>query len=220
LSDNKKHDELEALRANAVEVIRRGRGSRPDVMRVRWNGGQAILKDQNGCDEMFARLVGPLLARREARALERLRSLEGIPALLGHPDKRAIVMEYIPATPLTRAEHRDWAAFFTSLESLIDAMHASPNNTLVGPAGEPVLVDFVASVRRGASWNLPSRWLFAVFRRVDIKAVIKLKSIVAPELIEPEQRHLVEHRSPLHRAVRRVGIMVRQVTRRLFTRSV
>lgn len=219
---------LASLRAGVVEVIRHGRGSRPDVMRVRLGDDEAILKDQNGCDDLFARLIGPLLARREARALEQLRSVSGVPALLGRPDGRSILMEYVPADPITRAAHRDWPGFFTALEELLDAMHGrgvahcdlrSPNNTLVDRDGNPVLVDFVASVRRGGAWNPMSCWVFGMGCRVDRKALVKLKSIVAPELVAADQRHLLEHRSPLHRAVRRLGILVRHLTRRLFTRS-
>lgn len=220
--------DLAALRAAAVEVMRRGRGSRPDVLRVRLDGNEAVLKDQNGCDPLFAKLVGPLLARREARALGQLNGLEGVPALLGRPDRRSVLMAYIPATPITRAAHDDWRAFFEALEALLAAMHArgvahcdlrSPGNTLVDESGRPVLVDFVASFRRGRAWNPLSAWLFHLFRNVDRKALIKLKFLVAPDLVPPEQRHLLEHRSAVHRAVRGLGVGVRRLTRRLFTRS-
>jgi len=221
--------ELESLRANTVKVIRHGGGSRPDVLRVRCDHGEAILKDQNGCDAAFARLLGPLLAWREARALRALDGLAGIPALLDRPDRRSVLMEYIPAVPINQASHADWPAFFAALEQLVDAMHGrgiahcdlrSPNNTLVSDAGAPVLVDFVASVRDSRPWNPIGRWLFAGFRSVDRKALIKLKSLVAPELVTDDERPLLEHRNPLHRAVRGLGVAVRNLTRKLFTRSV
>jgi predicted Ser/Thr protein kinase len=221
--------DLKLLRENSVEVIRRGGGSRPDVLRVRRGDSEAILKDQGGCDAAFARTIGPLLARREARALRMLEGLRGVPTLLGQPDRRSVLMEYIPARPITAASHGDWAAFFAELECLLDAMHdlgvahgdlRSPDNTLVRDTGEPVLVDFVASVHGGRSWNPLARWVFKMFCRVDRKAVVKLKSIVAPDLVAEQERHLLEHRSPIHRAIRRVGIGIRNLTRRLFTRSV
>lgn len=220
--------DLNTLRAHTVEVMRRGGGSRPDVLRVRHDDGDAILKDQNGCDAAFARLLGPLLAWREARSLHRLHGIAGIPALRGRPDRRSVLIEYIPAVPITRAAHADWPVFFTALERLLDTMHdrgvahcdlRSPNNTLVSEAGDPVLVDFVASVHQGRPWNPAGRWLFALFCRVDRKAVIKLKSIVAPELVTEAERPLLEHRAPAHRALRRTGIVVRNVTRQLFTRK-
>lgn len=217
------------MKAETIEVIRRGDGSRPDVARVRHNDAEAILKDQSGCDAAFARLLGPMLARREARALERLHGVRGVPALLGRPDRRSILMEYIPSTPLTRASHDDWPGFFEALETLLEEMHArgvahcdlrSPNNTLVDAAGRPVLVDFVASFQRGAWWNFVSAWIFGLFCGVDRRAVLKLKSIVAPELVAPEDQHLLEHRPGFQRAVRRLGMTVRTIARRLFTRSV
>lgn len=221
--------DLTSLRANTVKVLRHGGGSRPDVLHVRYGDSEAILKDQSGCDAAFARLLGPLLASREARALRALDGLAGIPALLDRPDRRSVLMEYIPAVPITQASHTDWPAFFAALDRLVDAMHSrgvahcdlrSPNNTLVSDAGEPVLVDFVASVRAARPWNPIGRWLFAGFRGVDRKALIKLKSLVAPELVTEDERPLLEHRNPLHRALRGLGVAVRNLTRKLFTRSV
>lgn len=221
--------DLTTLRAGTVEVLRRGGGSRPDVLRVRYGDGDAILKDQHGCDAAFGRLLGPLLAWREARALRRLHGTAGVPALLDRPDGRSVLMEYIPAVPITRATHSDWPAFFAALERLLDAMHQrgvahcdlrSPNNTLVSDAGDPVLVDFVASVQDGRRWNPVGRWLFGLFCGVDRKAVIKLKAIVAPELVSDAEQPLLAHRTPLHRALRRTGMAIRSVTRKLFTRSV
>lgn len=220
---------LSVLRAETIQVIRQGGGSRPDVLRVRCGGEDAILKDQNGCDTGFARVIGPLLAHREGRALSELRTLAGVPNLLGRPDRRSVLMQYLPAMPITRASHTDWRAFFDDLDRLLDEMHElgiahgdlrSPDNTLVNESGNPVLVDFVASVRRGSWWNLPALWIFTLFCQVDKKAVIKLKSIVAPELVHEDQHHLLEHRSVVHRALRRFGMAIRDVTRRLFTRSV
>lgn len=220
--------DLDTLRAGTVETIRRGGGSRPDVLRVRYGDGQAILKDQNGCDAAFARVIGPLLAHREARALDALQGLAGVPALLGRPDRRSVLMEHLPATPIARASHSDWPAFFTALERLLDAMHdrgvahcdlRSPDNTLVDESGKPVLVDFVASVRRTGAWNPVGRGIFRALCRVDEKAVIKLKSIVAPELIGADERELLEHGPVTHRAFRGLGIGIRKLTRKLFTRS-
>lgn len=220
--------DLHVLRAGTVETIRRGGGSRPDVLKVRYGDRQAILKDHNGCDAAFARVIGPVLARREARALDALRGLAGVPALLGRPDRRSVLMEYLLARPITRATHSDWPAFFTALERLLDTMHdrgvahcdlRSPDNTLVDESGKPVLVDFVASVRCAGAWNPIGRGIFHVFCRVDKKAVIKLKSIVAPELIAADERELLEHGPVIHRAFRGLGIGIRKLTRKLFTRS-
>ena len=56
---------LEELRARATRTFRQGGGSRPDVLLIKVNGAEAILKDYGKTDPWFRRTVGPLSARRE-----------------------------------------------------------------------------------------------------------------------------------------------------------
>jgi len=58
------------LREMAIETYRQGGGSRPDVFLLEKDGEQAVLKDHDGMDKWFAKVVGPLLAWREAKALK------------------------------------------------------------------------------------------------------------------------------------------------------
>ncbi len=219
---------LAQLRARAIRTFRQGGGSRPDVLLVERESGPAVLKDHAGCDPWFGRLIGPVLAAREARALRRLEGVAGVPRLLARPSVRALLMEYCRATPITRFEgDADWALFFARLETLLRDVHRrgvahcdlrSPTNTLITPEQEPVVVDFVACVFRGSSWNFVSRWIFEQFRRADLAALAKLKRHVAPELVTEAERASEAQRGWLERAARRIGSSARVLSRWLFTK--
>lgn len=219
---------LEELRAAQREVYRRGGGSRPDVMQVGVKGELAVLKDHSACDPWFARVVGPLLAGREARALQRLQDVAGVPRLLGRPDSRSLLIEFLPASALEdSAEDTDWPAFFDRMDALLAAMHSrgiahcdlrSPYNTMIGREGEPCIVDFVASVSRGRPWNVVANRVFERFAQADREAMIKLKKSAAPELVSEAEESAYSKRSGLERAARWIGSGTRNLSRRLFTK--
>ena len=68
---------LPELRQTVSDVYRRGRGSRPDVLLISVDGELAVLKDYGACDPWFARVLGPFLAGRESRTLQRLHGTRG-----------------------------------------------------------------------------------------------------------------------------------------------
>ena len=222
---------LVELRQTINKVYRRGGGSRPDVLLIEHGRGRAVLKDHGACDPWFARVLGPLLAWREARALERLHGIRGVPKLLARPSSRALLLEYLCAKQLSddNNDKTDWATFFKRLELLLDDMHQrgvahcdlrSPFNTLIDAEGNPVIVDFVASVSRGQPWNLVANWVFQRFARADREALIKLKSSVAPELVSEQEQVQYLTRSKLEQLMRWVGVQVRTLSRKLFTRKI
>ena len=217
----------DVLAGGALRSFRRGRGSRPDVTLVEVGGSQAVLKDHNGCDHWFGVLIGPLLVWREARALRRLDGVTGTPRLLARIDRRAVLLEYLPGIPITKAGARAWEPFFARLQALVEEMHCagvahcdlrSPTNTLIGPDGRPYLVDFVASITDARGWNPVGRWIFSRFREADRDAVVKLKSIVAPELLSEGEREILGRRmGTVERSARWLGSSVRNLSRKLFT---
>jgi len=220
---------LQELRQAVHEVYRRGSGSRPDVMLIGIDDKFAVLKDHGACDPWFARILGPMLARRECRTLDRLQGIHGIPALLGRPDSKSLLIEYIHATSLANSDaNTDWSVFFERMAGLLANMHArgiahcdlrSPFNTLIGSDGDPYLVDFVASVSRGRRWNFAANWLFTRFAHADNEAMIKLKASVAPELVSEQEYARYSSQSVLERAARWFGSGVRTFSRKLFTRQ-
>ncbi len=213
------------LHAHAQHYFKQGGATEPEVAVVEYAGERAILKDYGRTPGWFGRLIAPVLIWREASALERLAGLTGVPRLYRRLDSRALLMEYLPGTPWPQARPAD--ASYARLADLIAGMHArgvahcdlrAPSNILVDETGQPYVVDFVARVRRGRTWNAPWNWLFAQFCGADDGAVLKLKTRFAKHLISDAERAAVEHRGPLERLARRLGTDVRRITR-YFVRS-
>jgi len=221
---------LDDLRAHAVKIFHRGGGSRPDVLLIKAGEAEAVLKDYGKADPWFRRLVGPLSARREARALEQLTGARGVPRLLRRVGRDALLLEYIPGTSAREVPPGGLTPpFFERFYRLVDRLHESgvahcdlrsQGNILIGADGEPHVVDFAAHFRRGRSWNPVSRWLYAKFCEADRVAVARLKKSHAPELLtETEIQALARDRKTwLERSARFIGKSVRNVSRRLLTK--
>lgn len=221
---------LEELRAHAVETYRRGGGSRPDVLLVRVGGKEAVLKDYGATDPMFRRLVGPLSARREARALSELAGVRGVPKLLGVVGPRALLLEHIAGKSARELRAGAFSAeFFRRFYRLIDAIHArgiahcdlrSTGNILLGPGEQPWFVDFAAHFRRGRRWNLAAAWAFRKLCEADRAAVARLKKTHAPALLTEEERVALkrDRKTPLERGARMLGKSIRNVSRFVLTR--
>ncbi|MFT5656438.1 MAG: putative Ser/Thr protein kinase [Arenicella sp.] len=219
---------LEQLRAHAVRSFRDGGGSRPDVMLIDINGELAVLKDQNGADKWFALLIGPILNWRECKALNKLANIKCVPNLLGKPDARSFLMSYHESEQITRLINNtpNWPVFFDKLAAAIAEVHAAgiahndlrnPTNTLVTKNGDPVLVDLVACFCKGQAWNLPNRWLFEKFCQVDKSAITKIKTRVAPELLNENDIEAKDIAGRPGMAVRALGQWIRRLSRKLFT---
>jgi predicted Ser/Thr protein kinase len=217
---------LKELREHTVDVFRKGQGTRPDVLLIEVAGVRAVLKDQNACDRWFAMFVGPLLVWREARALDRLKGVSGIPVLLARPDARSILIEFADAVEAKSYPHMDdWRVWFDKLEKLIQRMHEvgiahgdlrSPGNILIDKNADPVLVDFVASCGEGSRWNIFANAVFRGLCAVDDSAVLKLKSRMAPGLLSDRTASTHVGGKP-GLVLRAIGQAVRRLSRMMFT---
>ncbi len=217
--------------AEVLRMLRVGGGSRPHVAVARLDGKSCVIKDHAGCDPWFARLLGPMLARREMRALDRLEPVDGVPRLLHRFDSRAFAMGLLDATPYRCASHTDneWSLFFARMEELVATMHnmgiahcdlRSPDNTLITSNLKPAVVDFVACYSRGAGWNPWSRWVFARLCKVDISAIDKQKRTVARGLVKDvDGQQAINREGLIDTAARNFGVLVRNVARLLFTKK-
>lgn len=219
---------LQQLREHATTTFRAGGGSRPDVLLIEIDGHKAVLKDQAGADSAFATLVGPILNWRECKALNKLAHIDCIPDLLSRPSARSFLMSYHQSEQITRLQNAqpEWPAFFEKLTEAITQIHAAgvahndlrnPTNTLVTPKGEPILVDLVACFCRGQAWNIPNRWLFDKFTQVDLSAITKIKTRVAPDLVGSEDVVAEEIAGKAGMVVKGLGQWIRRISRKLFT---
>jgi predicted Ser/Thr protein kinase len=221
---------LEELRARARAVYRRGGGTRPEVLLVGLDGRQAILKDYTRSDPWFRRLVGPLSVRREARALKQLQGVRGVPRLLGTIGRHALLLEFVPGEAARTLKRGALGPeFFERFYRLLEEIHRhgvahcdlrSQGNILVGPDGQPWMVDFTAHFRRGRRWNPAARWLYGKFCQADRVAVARLKKSLAPELLTVEEKAALarDRKTPLERVARAIGKSIRNASRLLLTK--
>lgn len=214
------------LHASALRYYKCGGATEPEVALLERHGERAILKDYGRTPGWFGRWIAPILIWREATALSRLHDIAGVPRLYRQIDRRALLMEYLPAQPWAQAPAPADISY-ERLRTLIDAMHErgvahcdlrSPSNILIDADGWPQVVDFVARIQRGRAWNLPWNWLFRRFCSADDGALIKLKQRFAGHLVSAQEQAAAAHRGPTERVARQVGAGVRRLTR-LFVKS-
>lgn len=217
---------LEDLHRAVVHRYVEAGGSRPAVAVVRAADGEAVLKDYNHCDRLFAVLIGPLLVWRETAALARLQGTPGVPRLLRKLGARAFLMEHLQgATAARKRPETAQPQFFERLWQLVERIHARgvahcdmrrSGNILVDETGEPYLVDFVSSAFLRPWWH-PLGWLFPLLCQADRDAIIKLKHRVRPDLVSETERGRLNH-NWIGRLARGFGALVRDIFRFLLIR--
>lgn len=168
----------------------------PDVVLLTGPAGERyVLKDFSGKPAWTRLLWCRGSVRRETRAYERLHDIAGIPRLIGKLSPDAFIMEFLEGTPLPRRKFRDvlGMGYFVRLNAMLDEMHERGiahgdlrrKNILVGPEGQPCVIDFETSFSRGRG---PLRQLFELVARIDKLTVLKIKSRYFPDRLTPEER--------------------------------
>lgn len=137
------------------------------------------------------------LARREIRALGKVKGIRGTPELLS-VDKDGLFRRWSEGTPLHLARPTDAAWYRDARRLLLDMRHAGvthndiakPQNWLVLPDGSAGVIDFqLASVhnRRGR--------LFRIMAYEDRRHLIKQKRAFAPQLLTATEKRILARRS-------------------------
>jgi hypothetical protein len=198
--------DLAHIRQHATTTYRKAHGSRPDVLLIRIDGDEAVLKDYTHSDTWFRRLIAPLLVVYN-RLSFLVESVNGIAA------------SQMKKNTLDNA-------FFERMNKVLDDVHEkgvthcdlrSAGNTLITEDHQPWLVDFVASIHQSSRWNIIGRWIFEQFVDADYGAVLKLKKRLAPEhLTKKEIDQILHPHSIVERVGRKMGRSVRFITRNLF----
>ena len=167
------------LAGPGIAILNLGGFANPDVLLVRRDGVQVVVKDWGRRAAWVRGLVAPWLARHEAAMLARADGIPGVPRLRARIDRLALAMEYVEGRPLNRHAHgralppRFFAELETILENLAQRGVAyldlrSPTNVLITPSGAPALVDLGSALRL----PLPRSWL----QRFEKRALAKLRA--------------------------------------------
>jgi RIO-like serine/threonine protein kinase len=154
----------------------------------------------------------------EARALERLAGLDGVPRLISF-DGRRLDRGFIDGRPMQEARPRD-PAYFRDARRLVLAIHArgvthndlaKEPNWLVRDDGRAAVVDF----QMAYTGSRHSRF-FRLLAWEDLRHLLKHKRHYLPETLTPVERRVLARRSWIARAWRASGKRIYNfVTRRI-----
>lgn len=152
----------------------------------------AICRDI-GPARWWARAFARRAAAREARVLERLSGLDGVPQLLSWDGKR-LWRSYIDGAPMQEAMPRG-RDYYRKAQRLLARLHrrnvvhndlAKEPNWLVTTDGDPALIDFQLA------WRRPRRGrLFRLLAREDIRHLLKHKRTYCPQALSARQREIL-----------------------------
>ncbi|WP_230473677.1 RIO1 family regulatory kinase/ATPase [Dyella choica] len=195
-----KADELgriEVVQRDGVTCIRR------DIRAARW----------------WASAFAHRAAAREARALAKLKGVEGVPALLGW-NGRELLRGYIAGRPMQQAQPRDRAYYRDALR-LLAQLHrhgivhndlAKEPNWLVRADGRPALVDFQIAWTRGKRGRL-----FRLLAREDLRHLLKHKRTYCAQALTARQRAMLNTPALHSRLWRATGKrLYKLIARRVF----
>ncbi len=126
------------------------------------------------------------LLRRECSVYAQLDGIAGIPHAYGLVDDEALALEYIAGPSLREHDSllTDREHFFARLLDTVHAMHSAgvahgdlkrKHNVIVGAGEQPYLIDFGIACRRDTRDGLWNRWVFPMFKQMDLNAWLKLK---------------------------------------------
>ena len=194
------------------------------------DGRDAVVKDYGRGSNNFKHALGAFLATREAAALRRSEGLANIPDFYALARPWILVMEHLDARPVTALDEGEQVRvltpdFFAALTGLIEQLHARGvahgdleklDNILVTPAGEPAIVDFGAAIMAGR--NPLAAIVLPQIESNDFRAVYKLKSQCAPELLTDEEREKLNTRSRAEVFFRKARTYIRRPVKSLAAR--
>ncbi|HKE45286.1 MAG TPA: hypothetical protein VKB41_12200 [Steroidobacteraceae bacterium] len=150
----------------------------------------------------WLRPLAHALSRREARALDALRAVAGVPQLRGF-EGGVLTRSWLEGEPMQRARPRD-PRYFRDALTLLRRLHragvahndlAKETNWLVRPDGSAGLVDFqlaVVSLRRSR--------LFRTLGRDDIRHLLKHKRTYCPGRLTRRELQVLATPSLINRA--------------------
>ena len=143
------------------------------------------------------RWIGRALAAREARALNAVKGIDGVPQIARF-DATGLLRGFVDGTPLNIAMPAE-AGFYQDAKRLLRQMRrrgvthndlAKPQNWLMRPDGGAAVIDFQLAAR----WRRPGR-VFRVQGYEDLRHLLKQKRLYAPGLMTPSEWRMVRRRA-------------------------
>ncbi len=188
-----------------------------EVRRVSRPDGVIILRNTDAA-KPWVRWLAKSLMRREARLLDALDGIDGVPRLIAC-ERGTLARSYLDGAPMHEARPRD-RDYFRQALSLLIAIHrrgvvhndlAKEPNLLVTPGRAPAFLDFQLAMRfrhRGR--------LFRLLAYDDLRHLLKHKRSYCPSALTERQRRILSRPGLPSRLWRRTGKPVYVfVTRRL-----
>jgi RIO-like serine/threonine protein kinase len=176
----------------------RGRWPKAELWRVSVGGEEWVVKDFRPRGFFTRHLIGALLARREALALQRLAGVPGVPAGAFLVDRFALAYRFVPGVPLASIPGREQPKeLFEALEETMRQVHArgiahldirNCRNVIVSEGNRPVLLDFESHLGTGGVLS----GLRGALERFDLGGVYKHWRRAKPATLGPEREALLE----------------------------
>lgn len=192
----------ENLSARTLRVLRPSKAWKPDVLLVRGDSGNVVVKDYRARDRFYRFFIGIPSVWNEARIYGKLQGVSGIPRYVGTLDRYAGVIEFIEGRTAAECKPGELPRdFFSRVEGVVHTIHdqgivvcdlRNKKNVLVSNQGDPFLIDLSTAFERGWKLNFIRNTLFGIFYQDDLLGMIKLKRHLSPEEVTPEENRRLD----------------------------
>lgn len=218
---------LPEIQCLSTSVLQKGRGMHAEVILFQLEEKNFILKNYEATEGFCYFFLSKFLTSREARALEQLKEIKGVPKLIRKLNERALIFEYLSGTKVRCVDPGNLSPdFFEKFYALVDEMHLrgiahcdllSKGNVIIGEDGNPYIIDFATSFYKGESSNWLKEWIFGKLCELDRTCVARMKEKHFPELLtETEKQDIINNREKLfNRVIRNITIAFRRLGKRL-----
>jgi hypothetical protein len=207
--------DLEDLTPDRLKPLHIGRNvTKADVYLLEADGRRYAVKDFRRRPLLVRATIGRWSMRREGRAYDALRELQGVPELEGRPHPLVLVLAYVDGPSLAAWERGRSLPdrFFERLKALLAAVHdrgvvqgdLHHRDVLVGEDGLPWLVDFSTSMVGGPSGGPGRGWLWRLLAANDRRSVLKLQERFEPGTVTESERAEMRERPAIYGIAKRL----------------
>lgn len=184
--------------AVSIELLKSDAFGRIECVR----GATTLIRRDTNAAHRGLRWFARRAAAHEARALQRLAGVDGVPQLIRW-DGAILERSYMDGAPMQRAQPRD-PQFYRAAHRLLKTLRArglahndlaKEPNWLQRADGSPGLVDFQICwiSRRRGGW-------FRLLAREDLRHLLKHKRTYCPQALTPSEKRVLARRSWIARA--------------------